>query len=308
MYTTYGSVKLEPPQPKAYEIASRLSGQSVNNSLSTLAGYSLTWSFDQKVTFGSILTALRAAEIDPKYLKELDAKAIFSKAKRRMLKERTIDIVTDEGRYTVFQLTKKHCTSDGDKPLMEYVYECQITLDTDTGYISCPEDYDIQARARELFDEAGTTRGDSEISKMLIAYLETEADIHAWNKKKGVVYFVPARYETVVGKLELFFESLNVPFAPLPVFFGSERGNKAMQIAVSSTITKLVADLNECVEGWDEHTRDDTIRRKIKLWRELEHKTLGLGDYLQAERDTMMKLLADAKVSMIERISDLRPE
>lgn len=306
MHTT--TIQSYSPVRTAREIVNELRDTDTDTSLSPLAGYSLTWSIDQKVSFGRILNALRAAEIDEKYLKELDAKATFSKAKRRMLKERTIDIVTDEGRYVVFQLTKKYCSNDGSKPLMEYVYECQITLDTDIGIISCPEDKDIEAKARILFEEAGCTRGDSEISKMLIAYLETEADIHAWNRKKGVVYFVPAKHETVVGRLELFFESLNVPFAPLPVFFGTKRGNKAMQLAVSSTITKLVTDFNDCVEGWDEHTRDDTIRRKIKLWRELEHKTLGLGDYLQTERDAMMKLLADAKVTMIERISDLRPE
>lgn len=275
---------------------------------SELLGEVVTWDISfPEIGVNVVRDALKHAGL-PDIAKDLNNRSAFSRATKHLKENRSIDKVkaSRDGKLT-FQLTKKSTVKRGSDDVIEFNYESQITIDTETGDIQS-DDKLIESEARRLFTHALDVRTASDVTRMVQKLFKDHADLFPVNPTKGVAYFVPETFREFTTKVDTFLSRLNGQLWRFPVPKGTPQGNKSVQQAVQAGLQSVLDEINECVEGWDDTTRKDTMTRGIKRWKSLEHKARAYGDYLQNEQDGLLAKIDAAKQALVEKASRLGDE
>lgn len=251
-----------------------------------------------------IRDALQNAGLDDDVARDLNNRSAFSRATKHLKENRSIDKVkqTKDGKV-IFQLTRRDVIDDK----VHFMYETQVTLDTSTGDIICDDSY-IESEARKLFAHAMQVRTASDITRMVQTLFKNNADLFPINPQKGVAYFVPNQFAAFTAKVETFLNAVGGSVWRFPVPKGTPEGNRSVKDAVTAGMQALLDELDEAINGWDDTTRQDTMKRGIDRYRLVEHKINSYGDFLQDRLDDMLTKAKDAKGKLIDKVSEIRPE
>ncbi len=92
------------------------------------------------------MKALEVAGLDPAEAKELSPRSAWTRATREMKENRTIDKIASKGGLVMFQFTHKAL----EHGRFEFDYELTVTLDCDTGKVTCDEKPEFAKHAEEF--------------------------------------------------------------------------------------------------------------------------------------------------------------
>ena len=250
-----------------------------------------------------IRNALSTAGLPDDVAKDLNSRSAFTRATKHLKENRSIDKVKEGKDGCVrFQLTRKELEDDH----IVFQEECWVTINTTTGEIES-DNAAIEMQARALFAHAMQVRTASDITRMVQALFKAEADLFAINPSKGVAYFCPEQHREFTAKVEVFLSAVGGSLWRFPVPKGTKEGNKSVQEAVSSGLQTVLDELNECVNSWDDKTKNGTMEKVIKRWQLLEHKAKTYGEYLQSEQGNLLYKIDEAKALLISKLKEVRP-
>ncbi len=274
---------------------------------STLLGEVVTWDLrSAEVSYAELVESLKNAGLDPGEATELSHRSAFGRACKHLKEERAIDkLQYDAATKTLrFQFTRKHLAGGR----FEYDYECMLSLDPDTGAVTCAENQAMEQHARELLQHAIDTRNAQDVTRLVQKLFKEHADLYPINPKKGVAYFCPLAHRDFTEKVEAFLVAMGGSLWRFPVPSGTPQGNASVKEAVQSGLQSLLGELSAAVEGWDETTRKSTMDKALERWQAIRHKVECYEEYLGAEQERLKEELSRAKEELARRITELKPD
>lgn len=270
-----------------------------------LLGEVVTWDLrSTEVSYQKVIDALASAGLDPEIAGEMSPSSAFGRACKHLKDARAIDKVKVDHGIASFQFTKKHLADCK----IDYDFECIVTLDMNSGAISCPENSTLERQAQELLAHAVQTRNAQDVTRLVQKMFETHADLFPINPRKGVAYFVPEQHREFTTKVDTFLATLGGCLSRFPVPKGTQQGNASVKEAVQNGLSAVLSELNEAVGSWDETTRKTTMERASERMLVIKHKIEAYGEYLESEQDRLKEGLAVAMQQLKEKILTLKPE
>lgn len=272
-----------------------------------LLGEVVTWDLRAaEVSYTRVVDALKDAGLDPDEAKEMTPRSAFGRACKWLRDERAIDKLQYDKTTGAaqFQFTRRHLA--GGK--YEYDYECVLSLDCNTGAVSCPENPALEQHARELLQHSIATRNAQDVTRLVQRLFQEHADLYPINPRKGVAYFVPEQHRSFTEKVDAFLHAMGGSLSRFPVPKGTPQGNASVKDAVQSGLQSLLNELGDAVEGWDETTRKSTMDKALERWQAIRHKVECYEEYLGAEQERLKEELSRAKEELARRITELKPD
>lgn len=269
-----------------------------------LLGEVVTWDVNCRgITLTTVKSALSGAGLNPDEATELSMRSAFSRACKDLKKNRAIDKLSSKNGVAEFQLTRKVVSDDH----IDYDYETKISLDLDSGKLSCSDTH-LEKMAQVLLNDAIEARNAQDITRLVQGLFQKNADLWPINPKKGVAYFVPETHRVFTAKVDDFLKRLGGKLSRFPVPKGTAEGNASVQDAVKNGLQTLIDELNGTVASWDTTTRKNTTKKAIAQWEKIQYKVDAYADYLEAERDNLNAALAQAKADLANKILTLEAE
>lgn len=267
-------------------------------------GEVITWELPSlEVPYHSVRRALVDAGLSLDYAKPMRASTAFNRACDRLKESRTIDKVKREGGIITFQFTRKYLEQDGAR--LGFSFEAIVRLDTSLGTITCDQNEQLAAHARQLFTHEMGHRSTSDITRIVQHLFSSSADLFPINPKKGVAYFVPQHHAAFIGKVSKFLGSLGGNLLRFPVPKGTEQGDIAVQTAVDEGLRSILSEVRAAAADWDTTTRGKTMAKTVEQWKQVSFKADCYAEYLGDKQAALLAELAAAKQELHAKIMEV---
>jgi hypothetical protein len=265
-----------------------------------LLGEVISWNCPpEKVRYRAVIEALRESDLDETVARELAPRHAFSRACRKLARERIIRQVSEDEATITFQFTSEK--REGDR--FQYELETLLHLDKNTGKVTCPLP-GLATLAQEHLDDCIASRTGSDITRLVQRLFERKADLFPI-RDRGGVYFVPQEHAGFVDDVQRFLGKVNGRLARFPVPAGTPHGDRSVKDSVACGIAALIEDHRLAIEGFGTDTRRSTLERAAERIRLTKHKVEAYAEYLVEERarlESALELAADElrrKVAML---------
>jgi hypothetical protein len=265
-----------------------------------LLGEVISWTCPAvTVRYRAVIEALRESELDEKVARELAPRHAFTRACKKLARERIIRQVSEDEATITFQFTSEK--KEGDR--FQYELETLLTLDKSTGKVSCPLT-GLATLAQEHLDECIASRNGSDITRLIQRLFERQADLFPI-RERGGVYFVPQEHAGFVDSIQTFLGKVNGRLARFPVPAGTAHGDRSVKDAVASGIAALIEEHREAIETFGEDTRPSTLERAAERIRLTRHKVAAYAEYLAEERTRLERDLTLASSELRAKVESL---
>jgi hypothetical protein len=251
------------------------------------------------VNHSDLVRALEDAGLDPGVARELAPRHAFSRTCKRLSDQRIIRPVSEDANAVKFQFTQE--SRDGDK--FEYTLETMLTLDKQTGSVSC-ELPGLGTMAQEELDRCIAVRTGSDVTQVIQKLFERNADLFAI-RPQGGCYFTPARHVAFVDKIQDLLNRVGGRLLRFPVPAGTEEGDRSVTQAVADGLAAVVAEHRAAVAQFGSDTRDDTLQRAAEKIRTTKFKLNAYAEYLAGEKDRLDRAVADAEKELREKVEKI---
>jgi hypothetical protein len=248
------------------------------------------------VTHSDLVAALEAAGLDAGVARELAPRHAFSRACKRLSEQRIIRPVAEDATHIKFQFTQE--SREGDK--FEYTLETMLTLDKQTGSVSC-ELPGLATMAQEELDRCIAVRTGGDVTRVVQKCFEREADLFAV-RPQGGVYFVPHRHAAFTDKIQSLLTRVGGRLLRFPVPAGTEEGDRSVTQAVADGLAAVVAEHRAAVAQFGADTRGDTLERAAEKIRNTKFKLTAYAEYLAGERERLDRAVAEAERELREKV------
>jgi hypothetical protein len=268
-----------------------------------LLGEVISWTCPSvHVKHRAVIEALRDAGLDVGVARDLAPRHAFSRACRKLAKERIIRQVAEDDETITFQFTSESRKDDR----FEYTLETLLSVNKESGRVRC-ELEGLATLAQELLDDAITARTGSDLTRMIQKLFERRADLFPI-RDRGGVYFCPAEHVGFIDRVQAFLGKVNGRLARFPVPAGTSEGDRSVKEAVSCGLAALIEDHRQAVESFGEDTRANTLERAAERIRTTQFKIRAYAEYLAEERCKLERDLAKAEEQLRAKIERLTSE
>jgi hypothetical protein len=265
-----------------------------------LLGEVISWACPGvSITHPALVAALGATGLDAGVARELAPRHAFSRACKRLSDQRIIRPVSEDANAVRFQFTQE--SRDGDK--FEYTLETMLTLDKQTGTVTC-ELPGLATLAQEELDRCIAARTGSDITRVVQKLFERQADLFPI-RPQGGCYFVAERHAAFVDKVQDLMKRVGGRLLRFPVPAGTEVGDRSVTQAVADGLAAVVAEHRAAVEQFGTDTRDDTLRRAAERIRQTKFKLTAYAEYLAGERERLDRAVAEAERELREKVEQI---
>jgi hypothetical protein len=265
-----------------------------------LLGEVISWTCPAvTVKHRAVVEALSDAGLDPAVARELAPRHAFTRACKKLARERIIRQVAEDERTLTFQFTQESRKEDR----FEYTLETLLHLDKSTGKITCDLP-GLATLAQELLDQALAARTGGDITRLIQRLFERRADLFPI-RDRGGVYFCPAEHVGFVDRVQAFLGKVNGRLARFPVPAGTREGDRSVREAVSSGLAALIEEHRQAIASFGEDTRQHTLERAAERIRTTGYKVRAYAEYLAEERSKLERDLARAEDELRERVEIL---
>lgn len=251
------------------------------------------------VRHADLVAALADAGLDTGVARELLPRHAFSRACRKLAKDRIIRPVAEDQAGITFQFTQE--SRAGDR--FEYTLETILTLDKATGRVRC-ELPGLATLAQELLDLAIDARTGTDITRCVRRLFDRHADLFPV-REQGSVYFVPQAHAGFVERVQRFVGRVNGRLTRFPVPEGTPHGDRAVRDAVAGGLAALIADHRQAIAAIGEDTRRDTLERAAERVKQVRFKLSAYAEYLADGRATLERELAEAARDLRAKVGRL---
>jgi hypothetical protein len=265
-----------------------------------LLGEILTWSASGvRVRHRDLVNALRDSGLDEGVARELAPRHAFSRACKKLARERIIRQVGEDDKMIRFQFTRE--AKAGDR--FEYELETMLSLEKATGKVSC-DLAGLAALAQEYLDDCIEARTGGDVTKVVQRLFERQADLFPI-REAGGAYFCPQEHAAFIDRVHAFLSKLNGRLSRFPVPAGTPQGDRSVKDAVASGIAGLIEEHRQAVAAFGSDTRESTLERAAERIRLTRHKVSAYAAYLQEERERLEADLAAAADELRRKVAEL---
>jgi hypothetical protein len=265
-----------------------------------LLGEVISWTCPAvTVKYRAVIDALGDAGLDETVARELAPRHAFSRACKKLARERIIRQVSEDEATITFQFTAEK--RDGDR--YQYELETLLTLDKATGKVTCPMG-GLATLAQEHLDDCIASRNGGDITRIIQRLFERQADLFPI-RERGGVYFVPAEYAGFVDRVQTLLGKVNGRLARFPVPAGTPHGDASVKDAVACGIASLIEDHRVAIARFGEDTRPSTLERAAERIRLTRHKLECYSEYLAGERERLERDLSLASAELRKKVESL---
>jgi hypothetical protein len=268
-----------------------------------LLGEVIAWSCPGlSVTHTALVTALDAAGLDPGVARELAPRHAFSRACKKLGEQRIIRPVGEDATSVRFQFTAESRSDDK----FEYTLETMLTLDKQTGAVSC-ELPGLATLAQEQLDRCITVRTGSDVTRVVQKLFERQADLFPV-RPSGGCYFVPIRHTAFTDKVQDLLNRVGGRLLRFPVPAGTEEGDRSVTQAVADGLAALIGEHRVAVAQFGVDTRPDTLERAAEKIRSTKFKLAAYAEYLAGERDRLERAVTEAEAELRDKVCAIAGE
>jgi hypothetical protein len=268
-----------------------------------LLGEVITWSCSGvSVPYLDLLAALRDSGLDEGVARELAPRHAFSRACKKLARERIIRQVAEDDAHIHFQFTAEH--KEGDR--YSYDFETLLTLEKARGLVTCDLP-GLATLAQEELDRCIASRTGADVTRVVQRLFERRADLFPI-REKGGAYFVPQEHAAFVDGAQAFLGKLNGRMNRFPVPAGTPHGDRSVKDAVAGGIAALIEEHRAAIAAFGADTREATLERATERIRLVRHKVSAYSAYLQEERDRLERDLAEAARELRAKVEALAGE
>jgi hypothetical protein len=265
-----------------------------------LLGEVISWTCSGvAVTHPALVEALADAALDPAVARELAPRHAFTRACRKLSDARIIRRVAEDDVTLTFQFTQETRSSDR----IEYTLETMLTLDKQTGKVSCPLP-GLATIAQEELDRAVTARTGADVTRVVQKLFERHADLFPV-RPAGGVYFLPERHLTFVEKVQSLLGRLGGQVLRFPVPAGTPEGDRSVKDAVAAGLAALIQEHRQAIAAFGTDTRDGTLDRAADKVRATQFKVAAYAEYLLDAKADLDRALASAQAELRAKVEHL---
>lgn len=265
-----------------------------------LLGEILSWSCaGLTVKHIDLVEALHDAGLEENVARELLPRHAFSRACRKLARDRIIRSVAEDASTITFQFTSE--AKAGDR--YEYTLETLLKLEKATGKVSCDLP-GLATYAQELLDHHIAVRGGSDITRIIQRLFERRADLFPV-RPQGGCYFCPALHTTFVDRIDIFIRRVNGQLWRFPVPAGTPHGDRSVKEAVACGLSSIIEEHRQAVAEFGVDTRESTLERAAERIRVTRHKVGAYAAYLAEEREKLERDLAEASHELRKKVEQL---
>jgi hypothetical protein len=200
-----------------------------------LLGEIITWTCNGvAVKHADLINALRDAGLDEGVARELAPRHAFTRACRKLARDRIIRQVGEDEKSITFQFTSKRRDSDR----FEYTLETLLSLEKESGKVSC-ELAGLATLAQERLDEAIVARTGGDVTRAVQKLFDRQADLFPI-RPQGGCYFIPAMHSAFTDKIQIFLSKLNGQLLRFPVPAGTSEGDRSVKEAVACGLAAMI--------------------------------------------------------------------
>ena len=232
--------------------------------------------------------ALTEAELDAGVARELAPRHAFTRACRKLSDARIIRSVAEDAHTLTFQFTAEH--RDGSQ--FAYELEAMLTLDKQTGHVTCPV-AQLATLAQAELDRCLEARTGGDVTRVVQKLFERHADLFPV-RPQGGAYFVPIQHAPFVDRVQRFLGRLDGQVLRFPVPAGTVQGDRAVTTAVAEGLNALVAEHAAAIEAFDVDTRPSTVERAAERIRTTRYKVEAYSTLLADQRERLERSLVEA--------------
>jgi hypothetical protein len=267
-----------------------------------LLGEVISWTCPSvTVRYRAVIDALRESDLDETVARELAPRHAFSRACKKLTRQRIIRQVSEDEDTITFQFTAEK--KEGDR--FQYELETLLTLNKTTGRVSCSL-AGLATLAQEHLDECIASRNGGDITRLIQRLFERQADLFPI-RDRGGVYFVPQEHAGFVDSVQSFLGKVNGRLARFPVPAGTPHGDRSVKDAVASGIAELIQEHRAAIEAFGADTRPSTLTRAAERIRLTRHKLEAYKEYLAEERGRLERDLTLASSELRLKVESLSP-
>lgn len=272
------------------------------SSVTELLGEVVAWDMNgPEVKLSTVRAALDAAGIATD-IPALRATTAFSRACKPIKKGALLKAHKKDKDIKRYQLD---AINEGENAI-SYDYVATLALDTDTGRVTCGENYELGESLQASTQEQLETRTASDITKIVQQLFVKNADLFPLVPRKGVAYFVPDVHRDFTERVERFLQSVGGKLHRWPVPVGTPQGNASVQDAVKAGLDEMVAELQASVAAWEPgKTRPSTGEKALTRWEAIRYKVDAYATFLEAEREKLGESLEAARQQLARRINEI---
>ena len=270
---------------------------------SRLLGEILAWACPGlSITHTALVAALESAGLDPAVARELAPRHAFARACRVLSDRRIIRSVSEDATTIQFQFTQESRSDDR----FEYTLETMLTLDKQTGAVSC-ELPGLATLAQDELDRCIAHRTGSDVSRIVQKLFERRADLFPI-RPQGGAYFAPACHAGFTDQIQAFLKRVGGRLLRFPVPAGTSEGDRSVTQAVADGLAAMVAEHRAAVAQFGRDTRDDTLQRAAEKIRTTKFKLTAYAEYLAGEKERLEAAVADAEWELRDKIEQIAGE
>ncbi len=254
------------------------------------------------VPHAALVAALEAAGLDPGVARELAPRHAFARACRVLSERRIIRPVAEDAGTVTFQFTAESRSDDK----FEYTLETMLTLDKQTGSVTC-ELAGLATAAQEELDRCVAVRTGSDVTRVIQKLFERQADLFPV-RPSGGVYFVPQRHAAFVDSVQDLLNRVGGRLLRFPVPAGTTEGDRSVTQAVADGLAAVVAEHRHAVALFGTDTREDTLKRAAERIRTTKYKLSAYAEYLAGEKERLDRAVADAERELRDKVEQIAGE
>ena len=254
------------------------------------------------VPHADLVRALEAAGLDPGVARELAPRHAFARACKRLSDQRIIRPVAEDATTIRFQFTQETRADDR----YEYTLETTLTLDKQTGGVSCALP-GLATLAQEELDRCIAVRTGSDVTRVVQKLFERQADLFPI-RPSGGTYFVPQRHAAFIDQTQDLLNRVGGRLLRFPVPAGTAEGDRSVTQAVADGLAAVVAEHRAAVAQFGSDTRGDTLERAAEKIRTTKFKLTAYSEYLAGERDRLDRAVADAERALRDKVAEIAGE
>ena len=270
---------------------------------SRLLGEILAWACPGlSVTHTALVAALEAADLEPGVARELAPRHAFARACRVLSDRRIIRSVAEDATAIKFQFTQESRSDDR----FEYTLETMLTLDKQTGAVSC-ELPGLASLAQDELDRCIAHRTGSDVSRIVQKLFERRADLFPI-RPQGGAYFAPDCHAGFTDQIQAFLNRVGGRLLRFPVPAGTSEGDRSVTQAVAEGLAAMVAEHRAAVAQFGHDTRDDTLQRAAEKIHTTKFKLAAYAEYLTGEKERLNAAIADAEWELRDKIEQIAGE
>jgi len=279
-------------------------GSTNNGGIGKVHGEIVSWDVPagKWIDYAKVLAALDGAGLDKGVARKMLHRNAFARACFHLSERRIIRKLSENGAEMKFQFTAE--SRDESLARLAYNYEAAVTLDKVTGKVTCAESPELEAKAQKLVNDAADVRSPADITRMVQTLFDREADLFPV-REKGGVYFVPAKFEPFLEKVELFITAVGGNIRRFPVPVGTASGDKSVKASVEEGMAGFVAEHVAAIEAFDDTTRDSTLEKMVERINNTRFKAEAYADFLGEQKAAVEEALAEARKLLRQKVAAL---